>query len=138
MGHPEWLEDSRFARLEDRTANAPELIALLDEIFATKTRDEWAAIFDAEKDMWWAPVQALDEVIADPQVAAGGGFVDVPDVPDGKTTTTFPATPVDFHGTPWQARWMAPEHGQHTDEVLTDLGCDSERIAGLREKGVVA
>jgi crotonobetainyl-CoA:carnitine CoA-transferase CaiB-like acyl-CoA transferase len=33
---------------------------------------------------------------------------------------------------------MAPEHGQHTDEVLTDLGCDSQRIAKLREKGVVA
>ncbi len=135
VGHPEWLEDPRFVTREDRAANASELIALLDEIFATRKRAEWAEIFDSIEDMWWAPVQTLDEVIADPQVAASGGLVEVP---DGATTTTLPATPVDFAGTPWEARWMAPEPGQHTDEVLGELGRSPQEIEALRGRGVIA
>ncbi len=130
----EWLEDARFASVEARARNAEELIALLDEIFAGKTREEWAKIFDATEDMWWAPVQTLDEVVADPQMHAAGAFVEVP---DGPTTTTFPATPVDFGGTPWEARWMAPEPGQHTDEILAELGRRPEQIAELRSSGAV-
>ena len=55
------------------------LIALLDAAFAAKTRAEWAEIFDTIEDMWWAPVQDLEEVIADAQARAAGGFVEVPD-----------------------------------------------------------
>jgi crotonobetainyl-CoA:carnitine CoA-transferase CaiB-like acyl-CoA transferase len=134
-GHPEWIDDPRFAAPVERAANAAELIAMLDEIFATKTREEWGEIFDAEPDMWWAPVQNTDEVMADPQVHAGGGFVEVP---DGPTTTRLPSSPVDFGGTPWEPRAMAPERGQHTDEVLAELGRDADAIAALREKGIVA
>ena len=134
-GHPEWIDDPRFANLGGRAEHAAEIITELDRVFATKTRDEWAKIFDAEEDMWWAPVQDLDEVMADEQVHAGGGFVDVP---DGGTTTKLPATPVDFGGTPWEPRAMAPEHGQHTDEVLQELGRSPDQIVALREKGVVA
>jgi crotonobetainyl-CoA:carnitine CoA-transferase CaiB-like acyl-CoA transferase len=135
VGHPEWIDDPRFATATDRAANAAELIAHLDAIFATKTREEWGKIFDAEEEMWWAPVQTLDEVLADPQVQAAGGLVDVP---DGATTTTFPATPADFHGTPWEPRWMAPEPGQHTDEVLRELGRSSPQIDALRERALIA
>jgi crotonobetainyl-CoA:carnitine CoA-transferase CaiB-like acyl-CoA transferase len=135
VGHPEWTEDPRFATAKDRARNAAELIALLDEIFATRTREEWGAIFDAEPDLWWSPVQSLDEVIADPQVRAAGGLCEVP---DGATTTLFPATPADFHGTPWQPRWMAPAQGQHTDEVLREMGRSDADLADLRAQGVVA
>jgi len=134
VGHPEWLEDARFATLGDRAKNAATLIGLLDEIFATRSREEWAASFDAEEDLWWAPVQSIDEVIADPQVHAAGGIVQVP---DGPSTTPFPATPADFAGTPWSPGPMAPEHGQHTDEVLRELGRDDAAIAALHEQGVV-
>lgn len=134
VGHPEWTEDPRFDTAKNRQQNAEALITLLDEIFATRTTDEWRPIFDATEDFFWAPVQTGDEVINDPQVLASGGLIDVPD--EG-STTRFPATPVDFHGTPWEPRWMAPELGQHTDEVLGELGCNGERIAALREKGAV-
>jgi crotonobetainyl-CoA:carnitine CoA-transferase CaiB-like acyl-CoA transferase len=134
-GHPEWIEDPRYADPGSRAKNAEGLIAALDEIFATKTRAEWGAIFDAEKDLWWAPVQSIDDVLADPQVAAAGGFVEVP---DGEGTTLLPATPVDFGGTPWAPRSMAPEHGQHTDEILLEIGRSGAEISALREKEVVA
>ena len=134
VGHPEWIEDPRFASLADRAKNASTLIALLDEIFATKSREQWSEIFDTEEDLWWAPVQSIDEVLADPQVHACGGIVQVP---DGAATSPFPATPADFAGTAWSPGEMAPEHGQHSDEVLRELGRDDDAIAALREQGVV-
>lgn len=134
IGHPEWIGDPRFATAADRAANASELIACLDEIFATRTRNEWGEIFDAEQDLWWAPVQTPDEVVADPQAQACGGLVEVP---DGESTTTLPATPVDFEGTPWAPRSMAPEHGQHGDEILRELGRSDAEIEALRKLGAL-
>jgi len=135
VGHPEWADDSRFASPGARAANARTLIPLLDEIFATRTREEWGAIFDAEPDVWWAPVQSLEEVLADPQVAAAGGFVEVP---DGEGTMLLPATPADFGSRPAAPRRAPPAHGEHTDEILAAQGYGRERIAALRERGVVA
>jgi crotonobetainyl-CoA:carnitine CoA-transferase CaiB-like acyl-CoA transferase len=135
VGHPEWISDPRFATTEARAKNAEALIAALDAIFATRTREEWGAIFDAEQELWWAPVQTPDEVIADPQAHAAGGFCQVL---DGDTTTLLPATPADFAGTPWRARAMAPALGQHTDEILRELGRSTAEVAALREKGIVA
>jgi len=134
-GHPEWAHDPRFATPRDRAKNAEALIALLDAAFAEKPRAEWAQIFDGIEDMWWAPVQDIEEVIADPQARAAGAWCEVPD--DG-ATTTFPATPADFAGTPWAPRWMAPTRGQHSDEVLRELGKSEADVAALRASGAVA
>ncbi len=133
-GHPEWLEDERFATPKARAQNAAVLIAELDRVFATKTLAEWAPIFDGEEDMWWSPVQDLEEVMADEQARAAGGWCEVPD--DG-ATTLLPSSPCDFEGTPWAPRWMAPEPGQHTDEVLAELGKDAAGIEKLRASGAV-
>jgi crotonobetainyl-CoA:carnitine CoA-transferase CaiB-like acyl-CoA transferase len=135
VGHPEWIDDERFATRSARAQNAGELIAELDAIFATKSRDEWAGVFAQEPELWWAPVQTIDEVLADPQLLPSGGLVDVP---DGAATTALPATPVDFHGTPGAPRAMAPEPGRDTDAVLREMGRDAAAIAGLRERGIVA
>jgi crotonobetainyl-CoA:carnitine CoA-transferase CaiB-like acyl-CoA transferase len=134
-GHPEWIQDPRFAGPAERAAHARALISELDAIFATKTREEWGRIFDAEHELWWAPVQSADEVLQDPQVHAAGGFVEVP---DGEGTTLLPATPVDFAGTPAAPRAMAPFLGQHTDEILGELGRRPGEIAALRAQKVVA
>jgi crotonobetainyl-CoA:carnitine CoA-transferase CaiB-like acyl-CoA transferase len=134
VGHPEWLFDSRFATPAERAKNAAVLIAALDAVFATKPLTEWKPIFDATEDFWWSPVQNLEEVMADPQVRAAGGFVEVP---DGDGTSLFPNTPADFHGTPSQPRWMAPTLGQHSDEVLRELGKNDSERKTLFEKGVV-
>ncbi|MBT4521369.1 MAG: CoA transferase, partial [Halieaceae bacterium] len=52
-------------------------------------------------------------------------------------TTLLPATPADFFGTPIQQRCMAPEHGQHSDEILRELGRSEGQIKALREAGVL-
>jgi crotonobetainyl-CoA:carnitine CoA-transferase CaiB-like acyl-CoA transferase len=134
-GHPEWIEDPRYVKPADRAQNAAGLIEELDAIFATRTREEWGRIFDAETDCWWAPVQSIEEVIADPQAQAAGAFVEVP---DGVGTTMLPATPVDFDGASWAPRSMAPEHGEHTEEILREIGRSPEDLARLRDKGIVA
>ena len=135
VDHPEWTLDERFATPAARAQNAKTLIALLDEAFKARPLGEWGPIFDDTEDFWWAPVQNLEEVMADEQVRAAGSFCEVP---DSGTTTTFPATPADFHGTPWEPRTMAPEHGQHTDEVLGELGRDAAEVEALRAKGIIS
>jgi crotonobetainyl-CoA:carnitine CoA-transferase CaiB-like acyl-CoA transferase len=119
VGHPEWLEGHDYSTAAGRAQHARELIAELDAIFATKPLDDWAAIFATEPDFFWAPLNSLEDLVADPQFAAARGMVDVP---DGASTTTMVATPVDFLGTPSSPRSTAPELGQHTEEVLGELG----------------
>jgi len=118
VGKPEWLDDPRFADARGRAVNAVELIAELDQIFATKPLDEWAEIFGGEPDFFWSPVNSVEDVVADEQFHAAGGMVDVPDKAGG---VPMVATPVDFHGTPWAPRSTAPRLGEHTDEVLAEL-----------------
>ncbi|MFT5203270.1 MAG: crotonobetainyl-CoA:carnitine CoA-transferase CaiB-like acyl-CoA transferase [Candidatus Aldehydirespiratoraceae bacterium] len=123
VGHPEWIDDERWATPMDRAINGQDLIAELDKIFVTKTLSEWTEIFDTEEDFFWAPVNSPEDLLADPQFHASGALIEVP---DGDTTTPMIATPCDFHGTPWAARSLAPKLGEHTAEILEQLGRDSE------------
>jgi crotonobetainyl-CoA:carnitine CoA-transferase CaiB-like acyl-CoA transferase len=133
VGHPEWLDDPRFATAADRGRNCADLLGLLDEIFATGTLDEWGRTLDRE-DMWWAPAHTIEEVIADTQMHASGAFVEVP---DGTGTAVMIATPADFSGTPWSVRSMPPDLGAHTEEVLRELGYDDAAIGALRDDGAI-
>jgi crotonobetainyl-CoA:carnitine CoA-transferase CaiB-like acyl-CoA transferase len=120
VGRAEWLTDPRFSSARSRAVNGVELIAELDQIFATKPLDEWAEIFAGEPDFFWSPVNTIEDVVADEQFHAAGGMVDVPDG-DGHAVVPMVATPADFHGTPWAPRSTAPDLGAHTDEVLAEL-----------------
>jgi crotonobetainyl-CoA:carnitine CoA-transferase CaiB-like acyl-CoA transferase len=130
---PEWASDPRFESMAARFMNG-ELVIELNEVFAAKPMDEWAAIFDRE-DVWWAPVQHAHDVVTDPQARAAGGFVSVP--VEGGEPVEMVATPIDFGGTPWAPRSMPPEFAQHTEEVLLELGYDWDRIIELKELGAV-
>lgn len=130
---PDLAEDARYASLATRIQHARELIGTFDEIFASRPLARWAEAFDRE-DVWWAPVQTTEEVLSDPQAEAAGAFVDAP-VPEG--TARVLASPVDFSVTPWEVSAPSPELGQHTEEVLLELGYDWDGIIGLKEAGVI-
>ncbi len=132
VGRLEWLTDERFATPPARAQNAVILTPLLDAEFATKTLGEWTDVFSHEPDIFWSPVQDVDDVLSDPQTRAAGGFVNVPG-PDGPTTMI--ATPVDFSATPWEPRSLAPDLGEHTREVLTELGRTESEIDALFATG---
>ena len=127
------LDDERFKDIRVRRANNAECVRILDQVFATKPLAAWGERFDREN-MWWAAVQSLDEAVNDPQLRANGGVVKVP-VPEGEAEML--ATPADFFGTPWSPTTMAPECGQHSEEVLLELGYDWEEIAKLKDSGAV-
>lgn len=131
---PELKDDPRFATLGARRDHCGELVARLDEIFATRPRADWLAAFDREG-VWWSPLATTDDVVEDAQAAAGGAFVEAP-LPDG-TTSRAVATPIDFSATPWTVRGPTPELAQHTEEILLELGYDWERIGSLRERGAI-
>ena len=116
----EWGDDDRFRTARDRRHNCEQLIALLDALFATKARDEWTARFD-EHDVWWAPVNTADDVIADPQAIAAGAFIDVP-AAAGSDAHRAVASPVRFGNDDVDAHPRGvPGLGEHTDEVLREL-----------------
>ena len=134
IGRPDLVDDPRFATSADRAVNARELITILDGIFVTRDLDEWARVFATEPDMFWTPQATPDEVLADPQLRAAGGLVDVP---GENGSTTMIASPIDFHGTPSDPRSHAPRLGQHTREILEELGYEPSVVEDLVSRGVV-
>ena len=127
------LKDERFSDIAIRREHTPELVAELDASFAQKTLEEWGAIFDREN-VWFAPVNSISEVLEDPVAHESGAFRDV-EGPDGPIT--FVASPADFSETEAGPQGLSPELGQHTEEVLLELGYDWEQIVPLKEKGAI-
>ncbi len=133
IGREDLLTDPRFATARARAENAPELVAELDRVFGTRTLTDWAELFDRHG-VWWAPVQTLNELAADPVAEAAGAFVDVP-APEGPVRMV--SGPVDFSETCWMPRGPAPELGQHTEEVLLELGFSWDELERLKAEGVI-
>jgi crotonobetainyl-CoA:carnitine CoA-transferase CaiB-like acyl-CoA transferase len=133
IGRPDLVEDPRFVDLAARRSNAADCVAELDAVFAERTLEEWKSVL-ATLDAPWSPIQTVAEVIDDPQVLANSYIGDV-DTGDG-VSYRLPTVPVQFDGVPPELR-RAPEHGEHTEAVLSELGYDWDRITGLADRGVI-
>ncbi len=126
-------DDERFASLADRRLHSRELIVELDRAFATRGRDEWEAVF-IEHGVWYEPVLSIGEALADPIIQGTGAFIDVAG-PDGPIPGV--ASPVDFVGSPITTELPVPGHGQHTDEILQELGHGWDAIIEWKIGGAV-
>lgn len=133
IGRPELADDPRFATGLARYENRVECVKTLDSVFATRSLDGWREAFAGMKGVW-APVQTALELHDDPQVRPNGYIVDV----EREDGVSFPlvANPVMFDEETYSLK-AAPEHGQHTEEILLEMGCSWEDIIDYKEKGAV-
>jgi crotonobetainyl-CoA:carnitine CoA-transferase CaiB-like acyl-CoA transferase len=127
------IDDERFAEGAARFEHREECIAILDEEFAKFTLDEWKVKLDTMEGVW-APMQSALELHDDPQAVANG-YLPTLTTPEG-VDFALVAAPVQFDQVSPTLR-TAPEHGQHTEEILLERGVDWERLAALKEDGSI-
>ena len=132
---PDRVEDERFRTGRDRRANSPALIAELDKAFAELPFEEIARRLDAA-DLVWSPLQTPADVANDPQVAASGALLQVEEEDGG--TYPSPAAPMRFPGADVSVRPRSPHLGEHTRQVLAELGYDAQQIEAMYEAGAAA
>jgi crotonobetainyl-CoA:carnitine CoA-transferase CaiB-like acyl-CoA transferase len=134
LGMPELEHDPRFNSIEARGDHAKELIAIMDKKFDTKTRDEWFEVFKKEG-LIYTPIQTPTEVINDPQAIANNYVVWFDHPVLGRTKMV--GFPWDFSETPASIRREPPEFGQHTEEILLELGYTWDDITRLKDEKVI-
>jgi crotonobetainyl-CoA:carnitine CoA-transferase CaiB-like acyl-CoA transferase len=131
IGRQELAEDPRFATLAARYANRDELTATIEGALDGLTREECIAALEAER-VVCAPVQGLDDVAADPQVAAMQAVITV--TYDGHEIPVV-ANPLHFSASGAQPAGSPPKLGEHGNEILAELGYDDAAIEALRSSG---
>jgi crotonobetainyl-CoA:carnitine CoA-transferase CaiB-like acyl-CoA transferase len=132
LDRPDMATDTRWATSGARAQHGQEAVAIFDEIFATKTLDEWKQALVSARGAW-SPVQTPRELYDDPQTLANG-FLRTVEYPTGPLK--IPVPPVLFNeqaGDPPPA----PDYGAHTNDVLRELGYEEQRITQLHAQGTV-
>ncbi len=124
------LVEHQFAEGEKKE----ELFRFFKETFLTKTRDEWMRVLGSE-DTCVAPVLSIDEMASDPHLIARGMIREEPHPTLG--TVKQVGSMVKLSDSPFQVRNWCTRFGQHTDEILSELGYTGDRIDELRQAGAI-
>ena len=136
IGRPNGKDDPRFASEEARMENREELVRLLDEVFSTRTAAQWEEAIHGSVDIPFTAVNQITDLIDDEQMTANKYIVDWDHPVLGRIK--FPGFPVSFSETPPTLYAAAPECGEHTEEILTEVcGYTWEEMGRLKEAGVI-
>ena len=134
MEIPHLVHDERYATPQARAENSEDIYGLLHGLFETKTRQEWLDIYRAH-DALAVPIMDRADVLSSEQVTANDMRLEFDHPTAGRVVSVN--TPLRFPEHPPQYRRRPPLQGEHTDEVLRDLGYGEADLAGLREAGII-
>ena len=151
-GRPEWAQDVRFTTNTRRVEHRATLVPLMSETTRTRTTAEWIALLE-DKAVPCGPINTLASAFADPQVQARG-LVQKQAVAPLNNAGNAPeriaigaakvaaeirtvASPMRLSAAPVQLRYAPPALGEHTTEVLRELGLDAARIQTLQQQGIL-
>jgi formyl-CoA transferase len=132
--HQELLSDPRFATNADRTRHQRELAEILEAVFVTRSVTDWLVVLE-QAGVPAGPVYNMEQVYRDPQVQARNMMVELEHPKAGMIKTI--GIPVKLSKTPGEIRRPAPTLGQHTDEILSELGINQELTLALRERQAI-
>jgi formyl-CoA transferase len=136
-GQAEWASDPRFATNTLRVRHREVLIPMMETVTRTRTTAEWIALLE-DKAVPCGPINNIAQAFEDEQVKARGLAVTMPrQAGDGIAQIVGVASPLRLQGTPPVLRHAPPALGQHTDEVLAEMGLDARQRAALRDAGVI-
>ena len=136
LGISEIATDSRFDTMAKRAENAKDLIPILDKVFIAKPRDYWMKAFKEGGDFIYTLVNSIDDLLHDEQMLANEYIVDYDHPRIGKTKVV--GFPLRLSETPADPRGAAPEFGEHTEMILTELlGYSWEDVGRFRETEVI-
>ena len=134
IGRPELIEDAQFRTAEDRAKNRKALNQVMTDSLAAKTSSEWVAIFN-KAGVPCGPIYRMDQVFADPQVQHMQVRAEVTHRQLGQLGLIN--QPVKLSRTPAKLVAASPERGEHTEEVLLDLGFSADDVKKLKSEGIV-
>jgi len=134
IGKPEMIDDPRFRTNTDRVRNIDACDGAVADFIAARSLADNMAIFEAAE-VTANPVYEIDQLLDDPHVQERGVIVEAPDEEAGSVLmhNIIPR----LSETPGRLRFAAPSLGQHTHEILTEIGCDADRLAALAAEGVI-
>ena len=134
IGSPEMCTNPKFVTRQNRLKNKKELYSILDEVFLSKTGEEWLEILEAKIPI--APINSIDKALTDPQTLSRNMVSEV-DYGNGKRLKVV-GNPIKMSEIEREQFLPAPHLGQHTEEILTRLlNCSSEQVRALREQKII-
>jgi formyl-CoA transferase len=134
IGHPELLTDPRFANPAVQAANSAALAEILDGVFKGQPLAHWRDVFE-KAHIPFGIVQRPGDVITDPQLIQND--IIVPLEGAGGALTSTISSPIQLHGVSKVAARRAPEIGEHSEEILGELGFHSDEIESFHAEGTV-